>query len=67
MCVPFQCLYTCVYNSLSIPQQLWFSVQVKVSDDECVHLRVYRNLQQEASLSGFLLGKTLQDPLEYFQ
>lgn len=41
--------------------------QVKVGKDEYIHLRVHRNLQQVVSLSNFLLGKTLEDPLKYFQ
>lgn len=44
-----------------------YFIKVKVSDDECVHLRVYRDLKGDVSLSNFLLNKSPQDPLEYFQ
>ncbi|CAI8040745.1 Cystatin-B [Geodia barretti] len=44
-----------------------FFIKVQVSEGgECIHLRVYRDLQQTLSLSGVLTDKTLQDPLKYF-
>ena len=40
--------------------------QVQVSSTECVHIRLYQNLQQQLSLTSVQDGKTLDDPITYF-
>ena len=46
-----------------------YSLQVKVGDNEYVHLRVYKTLPHagsELSLTSLQEGKAVDDPLEYF-
>ncbi|KAL2093810.1 hypothetical protein ACEWY4_011122 [Coilia grayii] len=47
-----------------------FFIKVHVGGAEYVHVRVFQALPSESkklSLVGLLLGKTLDDPLEYFE
>ena len=44
-----------------------FFVKVHVGDNKHVHLRIYQDLQQNISLHGHQVDKTLEDEIEYFQ
>ena len=49
-------------------QELCFTLfQVKVSDSNYVHVKVFQGLppEQEVSLSGFELNKSLDDKIEF--
>ena len=40
--------------------------QVHVGDDKCIHVRIYKNLQQEVSVHSVEDNKTREDPITYF-
>ena len=44
-----------------------FFVKVHVGDNKHVHLRIYQDLQQNISLHGHQVDKSLEDEIEYFQ
>ena len=44
----------------------FFCQQVRVGNDEYIHIRVFRSLQQEYSLASYQLDKALDDPITYF-
>ena len=37
-----------------------------MAENEFIHLRVYQKLDQTVQLAGYQLGKSLEDPLDYF-
>ena len=43
-----------------------YFVKVHIGDDKHVHLRIYKDLQQQVSLHNHQADKTLEDDLEYF-
>ena len=43
-----------------------YFLKVKVGDNECVHARVYKDLQQNVSLHSVQGNKSEDDEIEYF-
>jgi cystatin-A/B len=44
----------------------FIKVQIDPARDECLHLRVYKNLQQQLELVGIQKSRHLTDDLSYF-
>ena len=44
----------------------FIKVQIDPTRDECLHLRVYKNLQQQLELVGVQKSRHLNDELSYF-
>lgn len=43
-----------------------FNVKILVDEDKYLHLKIYRNLQQEVSLTHFKHNQTLEDELVFW-
>lgn len=41
-------------------------LQIHVGNDECIHARIYKNLQREVSVHSIEENKTKEDPIAYF-
>ncbi|KAG6921211.1 cystatin A [Chelydra serpentina] len=57
-----------VYKTQVVAGTNYF-IKVSISNNECVHLRVYQSLPHEKkgpSLTSYQTGKTKDDPLNYF-
>jgi len=43
-----------------------YFVKVKVGDDDHLHVRIYKDLQDNKEVSGVQTGKKHEDPVDYF-
>lgn len=43
-----------------------YFVKIHVGNDQCIHARIYRNLQREVSVHSIEENKTKEDPIAYF-
>ncbi|NWI83921.1 CYTB protein, partial [Dryoscopus gambensis] len=62
-------VFTAIKYKTQVVAGTMYFIKVLVSDDECVHLKVFQSLPYEnqgPSLVGFQTGKTRDDPLTYF-
>lgn len=41
-------------------------MQIHIGNNDYIHARIFKNLQQEVSLHSIQEGKTKEDALEYF-
>lgn len=58
--------YKAVSYATQVVAGVNYFIKVQVSSTECVHIRVYQDLQQHRSLTAVQDGKTLDDPITYF-
>ncbi|KAI9564949.1 hypothetical protein GHT06_008690 [Daphnia sinensis] len=42
------------------------SFNIHVGNDQCIHARIYKNLQREVSVHSIEENKTKEDPINYF-
>ena len=40
------------------------NTQVRVNEKDCIHVRVFQDLQGKSTLNYVIYGKTLEDPIE---
>ena len=40
------------------------NTQVQVTEKNCIHVRVFRDLQGKSTLNYVIYGKTIEDPIE---
>ena len=46
---------------------LSYIIQVRTGDDDYIHIRVFQDLKQDITLSGYLFNRKYVDPIIYFE